>query len=148
MIIVIDIDHTVANSFWRDSMIGTVPWDEYYENGRYDKPFKNVANLINSLSSMGYEFVGFTGRPEKFRTMTVKWLVNNRIDIDTLLMRPDDCFIKNSELKMILVKDYFKDDFKKIHFLIDDNEESILEFYKLGIPTLQIRNVVVKDLFA
>jgi len=145
MIILIDIDHTIANSYWRDSMIGTVPWDDYYAEGKYNKPFKNVANLINSLSSMQYEIIGFTGRPEKFRSMTVEWLVKNRIDIDIILMRPDDVFLKNSEMKLVLVKDYFKDDFKKIHFVIDDNEETILEFYKLGIPTLQIRNINVKN---
>jgi hypothetical protein len=148
MIVVIDIDHTVADSFWRDSMIGTVPWDEYYENGKYDKPFKNVANLINSLSAMNYEIVGFTGRPEKFRTLTVSWLVRNRIDINTILMRPDEDYTKNSELKLRLIKEHFKDRFYQIHFIVDDNEESILEFYKLGIPTLQIRNIRPKDLFA
>jgi phosphoglycolate phosphatase-like HAD superfamily hydrolase len=148
MKIVIDIDHTVANSFWRDNMIGTVPWDEYYENGKYDKPFANVANLINNLSASGYEIIGFTGRPEKFRTLTVSWLVKYQINIDTILMRPDDNFIKNSELKIILIKEYFGNDFSKVHFIIDDNEESILEFYKLGIPTLQIRNIKMKDLFA
>lgn len=148
MIVVIDIDHTVADSFWRDSMIGVVPWDEYYENGKYDKVFHNVANLINNLSASGYEIIGFTGRPEKFRSLTVGWMIRNNIDIDTILMRPDNDFTKNSELKIRLIKDHFKNDFKKIHFIIDDNEESILEFYKLGVPTLQIRNVRMKDLFA
>jgi hypothetical protein len=148
LIIVIDIDHTVADAFWRDSMIGVNTWDEYYENGKYDKPFKNVSNLINNLSAAGYVFIGFTGRPEKFRGMTVGWLVRNKIDIDTILMRPDDDYTKNSELKIRLVKDHFKENLHTIHFVIDDNEESILEFYKLGIPTLQIRNIRVKDLFA
>jgi hypothetical protein len=148
MIVVIDIDHTVADAFWRDSMIGVDPWDDYYAAGKYDKPFKNVANLINSLSAMNYEIVGFTGRPEKFRTMTVSWFIRNKIDINTLLMRPDEDFTKNSELKLRLIKDYFKGIYHQIHFIIDDNEESILEFYKLGIPTLQIRNIRPKDLFS
>jgi hypothetical protein len=51
-------------------------------------------------------------------------------------------------LKLRMIKEYFKDRFYQIHFIIDDNEESVLEFYKLGIPTLQIRNVRPKDLFA
>jgi phosphoglycolate phosphatase-like HAD superfamily hydrolase len=148
MIVVVDLDHTVSDAFWRDSMIGVNPWDEYYENAKYDKPFKNVANLINSLSAMNYEIIAFTGRPEKFRTLTVSWLVRNRIDIDIILMRPDGDFTKNSDLKLKLIKEYFKDRFYQIHFIIDDNEESVLEFYKLGIPTLQIRNVRPKDLFA
>jgi hypothetical protein len=148
MIIVIDLDHTVSDAFWRDSMIGVESWDVYHENAKYDKPFKNVANLVNNLSAAGYQFVGFTMRNERFRALTVGWLVRNRIDIDTVLMRPDDDYTKTGELKIRLVKEHFKNELYKVHFVIDDNEESILEFYKLGIPTLQIRNVRPKDLFA
>jgi hypothetical protein len=122
-------------------MIGIESWDHYHENSKYDKVFKNVANLINNLSASGYQIIAITGRNEKHRTLTVSWLVKNKIDIDIILMRPDDDYSKNGELKVRLIKDYFKNDFKKIHFLIDDNEDTILEFYKLGIPTLQIRNI-------
>jgi phosphoglycolate phosphatase-like HAD superfamily hydrolase len=141
MIILVDIDHTVSNAFWRDSMIGVESWDHYHENSKYDKPFKNVVNLLNALSNSGYEIMGITGRNEKNRPLTVGWLVQNKVDIDELLMRPDDDFTKNGELKVRLVRERFKDDFKDIHFLIDDNEDAVLAFMALGIATLQIRNI-------
>jgi hypothetical protein len=141
MIILVDIDHTIANAFWRDSMIGTETWDVYHENSKYDKPFKNVVNLINSLANSGYDMMGITGRNEKYRQLTVGWLVQNKVDLDEILMRPDNDFTKNGELKVKLIKERFKDNFKDIHFLIDDNEDAILAFMALGIATLQIRNI-------
>lgn len=141
MIILIDLDHTVSNAFWRDSMIGTVPWDEYHWNLRFDKPFKNVVNLINALSNSGYNIMGITGRNEKHRQLTVSWLVQNKVDIDEILMRPDNDYTKNGELKVKLVKERFKEDYRNIHFLVDDNEDAILAFMAIGIATLQIRNI-------
>jgi hypothetical protein len=141
MIILCDLDHTVSDAFWRDTMIGSVPWDEYHDNLKFDKPFQNMVYLINSLSSVGYIVIGITGRTEKHRQITIDWLIKFKIDIDTILMRPDDCFIKNWEMKIKLAQDHLKDDLKKVHFLIDDNEETILAFNKLGIATLQVRNI-------
>src|SRR5271170_1992740 len=103
MIILVDLDHTVSNSFWRDGMIGSVPWDSYHAASKDDKPFKNMVNLINSLSSIGYSIIGITGRTEKFRQLTLNWLIRYRVDIIELLMRPDDVFLKNAELKIKLV---------------------------------------------
>jgi uncharacterized HAD superfamily protein len=141
MFILVDFDHTVANSFWRDSMIGTVPWDEYHEQSKYDKPFWNVVQLINSLWYQGHTIIGVTGRTEKHRKLTNDWLLEYDINIDEILMRPDDLFLKNAEMKVKLVEDRFKKDYKSIGFLIEDNEDACLAFQKLGITTLQIRNI-------
>jgi hypothetical protein len=141
VIILVDMDHTISNAFWRNSMIGTETWDHYHENSKYDKPFKNVVVLLNALSNSGYEIMGITGRNEKHRSLTVKWLVDNKVDIGELLMRPDDDYTKNGELKVKLITERFKGDFKDIHFLIDDNEDAILAFMAIGIATLQIRNI-------
>jgi hypothetical protein len=85
--------------------------------------------------------MGITGRNEKNRQLTVAWLVQNKVDIDELLMRPDNDYTKNGELKVKLIQERFKGDFKNIHFLIDDNEDAILAFMAIGIATLQIRNI-------
>jgi hypothetical protein len=140
MIILTDLDHTVGNSFWRDSMIGNVHWDEYHAAAKDDKPFPKIVSLINTLSAMGNLVIGITGRNEKFRQLTINWLLKYHIDISEILMRPDDVFLKNAEMKVQLIKNRFSN-LKDIGFLIDDNEETCLEFFKLGITTMQIRNV-------
>jgi uncharacterized HAD superfamily protein len=141
MYILLDIDHTIANSFWRDSMIGVQPWDDYHTASKDDKAFKKVVTLINSLSSMNYVIIAFTGRNEKFRALTLDWFLKHKIDVDELLMRPDDNFEKNGVMKSNLLHQRFNGNFKNIQFAIDDNEDSCLELYKLGITTLQIRNI-------
>jgi uncharacterized HAD superfamily protein len=140
-IILVDIDHTMSNSFWRDSMIGVHSWDEYHAASRNDKPFPKVIQLVNALYDEGYAIIAITGRTENFRSLTIDWLLDYKVEIDELLMRPIDCFIKNQELKVKLIEERFKKNYSNIHFFIDDNEEAILAFNKLGITTLQIRNV-------
>jgi hypothetical protein len=141
MFILIDIDHTISNAFWRDSIIGAVPWDEYHKESDHDKPFWNVVQLINSLWYAGHTMIAITGRNEKFRQLTNLWFIEYDVNIDEILMRPDDVFLKNAEMKVKLIEERFDKDYKEIGFLIDDNEETILAFFKLGITTLQIRNV-------
>jgi hypothetical protein len=141
VIILVDLDHTISNAFWRDSMIGTVPWDQYHEESKHDKPFKNVVHLINTLWIAGYKIIGLTGRNDKFRQLTTQWLLKYGVDMDEILMRPDDVFLKNADMKVKLIEDRFKKNYKDISFLIDDNEDTILTFSKLGITTLQIRNI-------
>jgi phosphoglycolate phosphatase-like HAD superfamily hydrolase len=140
MYILVDLDHTVSNAFWRDSMIGTVSWDEYHEQSKNDKPFKKVVRLINSLAAMDYYIIAVTGRTEKHRAITIDWLLKNQVHIDEVLMRPDNIFLKNADMKIKLIEDRFHGYYKDIHFLIDDNEDTILAFSNLGITTLHIRN--------
>jgi hypothetical protein len=141
MYVLLDLDHTISNAFWRDSMIGVESWDKYHEASKDDQPFRNMVSLINSLASVGYTIIGITGRNEKFRQLTTNWLLKHRIDVDELLMRPDDNFEKNGVMKIKAIEERFKKNYKEIQFLIDDNEETILEFFKLGIPTLHVRNI-------
>ena len=141
MFILLDIDHTISNSFWRDPMIGAENWDKYHEASKYDKPFKKVVNFINSLASMGYSIIAVTGRNEKFRHLTLDWFLRYHIDVDELLMRPDDNFIKNAELKLSLIKQRFNGDYKQIHFALEDNEDACIMYQRIGITSLQIRNI-------
>jgi hypothetical protein len=141
MYILVDIDHTIANSFWRDHMIGRASWDEYHAASKDDIPFRKVVNLINSLSTMDYIIIAFTGRNEKFRQLTLNWFLKNQIDVDELLMRPDDNFEKNGEMKKKLIEDRFNGKYKEIHFIIEDNDDSVVTFFNMGITTLQIRNI-------
>ena len=141
MIILVDLDHTLTNAFWRDSIIGAVPWDEYHEESKHDKPFWNTVQLINSLWYAGYTIIAFTGRNEKFRQLTNNWLLEYDVNIDELLMRPDDNFMKNGELKKMLLEERFDKDYSAIEFAIDDNEQTILDLFNMGIATLQIRNI-------
>lgn len=145
MFYLVDLDHTMSNAFWRDPMIGNLPWDDYHESSKHDKAFPKMIALIQAIIENGDLVIAITGRTEKHRGITVNWLLDHHILIHDLLMRPDDEFLKNAEMKVKLVSIYFNNTFDNIGFLIDDNEETCLAFQKIGIATLQARMINVSD---
>lgn len=141
MYILLDIDHTISNSFWRDTMIGNMPWDDYHSASIRDKPFNKVVTLINSLAAMNYIIIVVTGRTERHRALTLSWFLKNRVHIDEMLMRPDDVFLKNAEMKTELVSKRFEGKYDRIQFAIEDNEDACIAYHNIGITSLQIRNI-------
>jgi hypothetical protein len=138
---IVDIDHTLANSFWRDFMIGVVSWNEYHEASELDVPFPKMVELINALKKNGDLIIAVTGRTDNFRGLTLDWLIKHNIMVNDLLMRPEGVYLKNPEMKVQLISKYFNNVFDLIGYAIDDNEETILAYHKLGIATLQVRNI-------
>lgn len=141
MYVIIDLDHTIANSVWRNNMIGHSTWDEYYVASKDDKPFQHMVELINAFIKNGDLVIAITDRMEKYRALTIEWLVKNNILVHDLLLRPDDSYLKSNDMKIQLLRAYFNSCFEVVGFAIDTNEETLLEFQKLGITTLQVANV-------
>lgn len=131
--ILTDIDGTLADSRWRD---GITPWDEYHAMSIQDEPNKHMIWLIKALHEREYVIVGVTTRPEKFRKLTMNWLLKYDVPIDTLLMRPNDDHRPSPELKVDLVaKALGLDD---ISFILDDREDVIAAFRAKGVDGLHV----------
>ena len=134
-----DIDHTLSNSFWRDEMIGGPGgWDEYHANAAADEPLPDMVNMINSLSDTGYNIVAITARPEKWRKMTMDWLVRYGIFTDELLMRADTDYHPAPEIKLKLANERFKDIKDEVAFVLDDRVDVVAAFKALGVTALQV----------
>lgn len=143
--ILVDIDHTLSDAFWRDEMMKGGPnntnWDDYHSASKDDKTLPVFVDLINALNLYGYDIVLITARPEKWRKLTMDWLCKHDINVEELLMRADDCFRSSPELKIQLVEERFgnKDHLhEQIAFVMDDREDVIQAFTALGIPALQV----------
>src|SRR5260370_31845664 len=105
-VILNDIDHVLADAFWRDPMIGTSSWDDYHAASIDDQPIQFIVDLVNLFWFTGqFEIVAITARPEKWRRLTMQWLLRHVIKIDDLLMRPDESFRLSAEMKVKLAKD-------------------------------------------
>ena len=141
-IILIDLDHTLSNAFWRDPMIGIAPWDTYHAESIKDEPAHDFVKFISVFfKSKTYDLIGVTSRPEKFRALTMKWLSTHKIHLDDLWMRPDNDYRAAGTVKIELCKDNLGDDWKdNIICLIDDNDKVIESFRGEGITCLQIFN--------
>lgn len=134
MIVLVDIDHTLSDGFWRDPMIDKCEsWDTYHSASFMDKPIEEMVAMIRALRWAGYEIIAITSRPEKWRSLTMQWFTKFQIPIDNILMRADDAYHPAPELKLELAKPYLKD----TAFLIEDRADVCQVFQAAGIICLQ-----------
>jgi phosphoglycolate phosphatase-like HAD superfamily hydrolase len=142
--ILVDVDHTLANSFYRDGLMAApmgagVSWDEYHAASAKDEPIQDIVMMINSLAMAGYTIVVLTARPGKWRQLTMDWLLRIGVHVDELLMRPDDDYHPAPAMKTALALERFGNDLKeKVAFILDDREDVIAAFKALGITALQV----------
>lgn len=136
--ILIDLDHTLSDAAWRDDLIEENSWDIFHSKSIDDKVFKAINWLIEGMNRLGVYIVGITARPEKWRRLTNDWLVMHDIQIEELLMRPDDAFHPAPEIKIKLAKERFGDRLKTdVLFIIDDRDDVIAAFRAEGVTALQ-----------
>ena len=148
MIIFIDIDHTLSDAFHRDGMIDDVmtDWDDYHLASIKDEPVPALASLVRILNESrksfapGVSLVGLTARPEKWRQLTLKWLVQHDVPLTHLLMRPDDDYRPAKELKLDMARGFVAphalEDVPGV-MVIDDREDVVMAFNNIGIVGLQ-----------
>lgn len=147
-VILIDIDHTVSDAWWRDGMIEgfrdnhdeevakRAPWDQYHMASAQDKPLDDIVKLLRILHGM-YTLVGLTARPEKWRQLTTDWLVAHGLFFDHLIMRPDADYRPSKKMKASLALEAFGPDLSAIAFVLDDQEEVLASFAAQGVTCLQ-----------
>lgn len=136
-VVICDIDNTIANVAWRESYISE-GWDIYHALASDDKPYEDIACLLRTLDNASYYIIGVTSRPEKWRKLTMNWLIKYEIPMHDLWMRPPDDFRGAHELKIDLVKKNMQDPEAQISFVLEDREDVISAFRALGITTLQV----------
>lgn len=136
--ILVDLDHTIADAYWRDVLIGK--WDDYYLASVDDEPFFWVRELLHGLSGI-YNLVCVTARPEKWRTLTMKWMLKHKIPMDELLMRPDNDHRPGVLVKLSLINARFSD-LKDIAFAMDDKIDVCEAYWAVGINALQVRRAL------
>lgn len=139
-IVFVDMDHTVFDSAWRDELIGGEEgWDHYHTMSVHDEPQTDIVRLLLALKSAGgFELVGLTARPQKWRRLTADCLFRHGIPIDVLVMRDDDDYRKAPELKISLAEEYTDGQLDRIAFLMDDREDVAAAFKARGVTVLQV----------
>ena len=138
MIILTDLDHTLCASWRRDDMIGVASWDEYHADAEHDEAVGATCELIRSLHHSGHVIIGLTSRPEKWRELTLSWLMKHEVFLDDLMMRAEDDFRPSPELKLGLAEEFFNGDLSKIDMLIEDREDVITTFRAEGVTCIQV----------
>lgn len=149
---IFDIDGTLANLQHRRHFLERDPkdWDSFYDVDTIlkDKPYSHIVRLARTLHKGGEMLVFCTGRPERLRLPTIKWLYYHVIDdtavVSRLYMRPDrmadhgpdhreDHVVKRDLLKRIVW-----DGFTPI-MSFDDRKQVVDMWRSEGIPCAQVQ---------
>ena len=136
--IICDLDGTLCNANSRKYLIEGKHknWDKFYEMCDQDTCHTHIAVIINRLAPI-YKIILATGRVEKVRAKTIKWLDNFYIFYDALLMRPNGDFRPDEILKEeMLDRDilpYFSP-----QFALDDRNKVVAMWRRHDIPCLQV----------
>ncbi len=128
--IICDLDGTLA------LMNGRNPFDA----SLCDEDILNnpVANVLINYKNLGYKIILLSGREDKFEAPTLKFLSNNLIEFDVLLMRKTSDNRKDSIIKKEIFDAEIRDKYQ-IEFVLDDRNQ-VVDMWRneLQLPCFQV----------
>jgi len=134
--IIVDIDGTLANV---DHRVGLLPdWDSFFAAQKDDTVNEWCRNLLWRYHP-DYTIFYITGRPEKYREVTKKWLMEKEcptLGAVDLYMRPDTKHDNDDEVKKKIYEDHIKNKYD-VEFVIDDRDKVVAMWRELGLVCLQ-----------
>ena len=135
-IVIFDIDGTLADVSERLHHIKKKPkdWDAFFQGIPQDKAIHSIVRLCNILYQSGLKVILCSGRREKDRAETVKWLSQQGVNYDELRLRPDgdrrtDVIVKRELLAGL--------DRSKILFVVEDRSGVVEMWRSEGLVCLQ-----------
>lgn len=145
-IIVVDLDGTLCNSAHREHLAKAGQWEEFHSLLMEDQPWPDVQDLLKLLeikTDLGETFIiGLTGRNERYRNTTIKWLAEHDVLLDSLLMRHDDDYRSDHELKPQLLEEFLKDTQQSsddVWFILEDRDKVVEAWRDAGYSCFQVR---------
>lgn len=140
--IIVDLDGTLCDCAHRQHLAKASEWEKFHELSIYDKVFPDLLTIINAFCAQNiYKIVAVTGRTENYRQKNYDWFVANNLlhKIDMLLMRPENNYKKDGEMKLGLIKEAGIE-ISDIAFALDDSETVVSAFREAGITAYQVRS--------
>lgn len=128
--IICDLDGTLALMDDRN------PFDaSHADEDRLNEP---VANTLRLFSENGYQILLVSGREDKFKESTIKFLEKHNITYDRLLMRKSKDYRKDSIVKREIYEGTIKGKYY-IEFVLDDRDQ-VVDMWRqeLGLSCFQV----------
>jgi len=141
-IVICDIDGCISKIGERLKYIKQSPkdWTSFYSSCFDDEPIQEIMDLVVCLENSGYNIIFCTGRRESSRFVTTRWLREyfpETFEYEALLMRPNDDFRQDAEVKIEQCNNYGID-FDAIKFVLEDRDSMVKAWRELGIKCLQV----------
>lgn len=103
-----------------------------------DVVIPQMKNLITLFSKDHYHIFIITGRPESARINTEKWLNDNNVFYDELILKSEDPYEKGYIYKEKILKDIIKN--YTVEFAFDDDQKCVDMYVRNNIITFQPQN--------
>lgn len=132
-VIICDIDGTLALLGGRDPFS-----PETVENDLLNNPVANILHVYASQKLLEVQIILVSGRYEKYRVQTEKWLKKHKIQNYFLYMRGNNDRRKDFVLKREIYENHVKGKFDVL-FVLDDRDQVVKMWRKeLGLTCLQV----------
>jgi beta-phosphoglucomutase-like phosphatase (HAD superfamily) len=149
-LVIVDIDGSVSDWKPRDKAVGGNPGrgdmvaykayvEQLMDDSKIinDKPVPGMQELVRSLSGRdGIEIVYLTGRAERHRLVTARWLLLNRFPEAHIVMRGGADWTTSAEYKMRHVF-RLQERYNTI-LAIEDEPEVVEAMRRAGVTVLQV----------
>lgn len=153
----VDIDGTVADLTHRRVYVRSKPknWPAFERAIPNDTPIQWVIDAVNRLYDAGWTVVMMSGRSEKSRQVTQRWLELNGVYYHALYMRREFEYDANGDVKLTRkgkpLGDFRRDDIVKRELLdvargdgfdpdvvFDDRDQVVTMWRANGVPVVQV----------
>lgn len=140
--IIVDIDGTIADCAHRAIFVnnpeGTKDWKSFNARMDRDTPKYEVLRVIEALAAQGIAVLLVTGRFEEFRQITVKWLLENKIGYNLMIMRPNGDFRSDHTIKKEIYHEHIYPYFDVVG--VFDDRDSVVEMWReQGLTCFQVQ---------
>jgi beta-phosphoglucomutase-like phosphatase (HAD superfamily) len=135
-IAVVDIDGVLADARHRQHHVQVYPknWDAFFRAAPYDEPLPEGFAVVRELASR-YEIVYLSGRPERIREATQRWLTKHDAPAGRLVLRKDHDRRPAPIMKLAVLRKLAKQ--HSIAIVVDDEPEVCEAFQTAGFQTYQ-----------
>lgn len=128
--IICDLDGTLA------LMNGRNPFDA--SKCDQDELNEPVANVLRNYKKLGYEILLVSGRKDRYKEPTLRFLEKHTIEFDDLIMRKSQDNRKDSIIKTEIYNESIKDKYF-VEFVLDDRNQVVDTWRKdLKLPCFQV----------
>lgn len=138
--VVYDIDGTLADIEHRRHYVqrdnGKKDWDSFFEEMVYDKPRMGIVNMLDMDIENGYGVLLVSGRSDKYRKTTMKWLGCYNIEPFHVFMRKESDKRPDTNVKRDIYNKYLAG--YNIVKVVDDRPSVIRMWRDLGLNVVDV----------
>jgi hypothetical protein len=141
---VFDVDGVLADvAHRRHHLTGAHrSWDAFFAAAGDDPPLGVGVALALRAQASGHEVVYLSGRPERLRRLTERWLARNGLPPGQVLLRPDDDHSPAARLKLAALRRLTRRD--DIALFVDD-DSWVVDVVTAARPPMVAGRIVLAD---